>query len=69
MVLSSDTEGSKYGVMWVILGEYRDELDAYPYNNQMLSSTRRRQPSGPGALRIKGDMANLASDLRAISQP
>lgn len=48
---------------------YRDQLAVFPYNNQMFSLTGHSQPSGSGALRIKGKMVHLALDLRAISLP
>lgn len=38
LVLSSDTEGSKYWEKWVVLKECRDQLDMFPYDNQRFSS-------------------------------
>lgn len=48
LVLSSMAEGSKHGVMWVVLREHRNWLDVFPYTNQMFSSTG-SQCSCPGA--------------------
>lgn len=33
LVWSSDTKGSKYRDMWVVLRENRDQLDVFPNNS------------------------------------
>ena len=49
LVLSSDTEGSKYWEM-LVLRECGDQLDVFPYNNQRFSSVGHSQPGSQGAL-------------------
>lgn len=34
LVLSTDTDGSKYWEVWVVLKEYGDQSDMFPYDFQ-----------------------------------
>lgn len=52
LVLSSDTEGSKYWKKLVLRG-CRGQLDVFPYNNQRFSSMGRNEPNSPGLFKMK----------------
>ena len=52
LVLSSDTEASKY---WknLVLRECRGQLDVFPYNNQRFSSMGHNEPDSSGLFKMK----------------